>query len=156
MIANRLVIEGGWIVRKGVTCFNLYQPPTIKLGDGGDVNPWLKHIRRTLSGRRQSYHFLAGASRAAPRREDQSRAGDRWRPGHRQGHDAGAGQEGRWRLEFLRTFSLADPMGRFNPFLKSVILRINEARDLGEYDRFKFYDHLKALYSSTARCDAVR
>ena len=36
------------------------------------------------------------------------------------------------------------PWGGFNRFLKSVILRINEARDLGEYDRFKFYDHLKA------------
>jgi hypothetical protein len=34
-------------------------------------------------------------------------------------------------------------MGRFNSFLKSTILRINEARDLGEVDRFKFYDHLK-------------
>jgi hypothetical protein len=35
-------------------------------------------------------------------------------------------------------------MGRFNGFLKSVILGVNEARDLGETDRFKFYDHMKA------------
>jgi hypothetical protein len=35
-------------------------------------------------------------------------------------------------------------MGRFNGFLKSVVLRINEARDLGEFDRYKFYDHMKA------------
>jgi len=28
--------------------------------------------------------------------------------------------------------------------LKSVILRISEARDLGELDRFQFYDHMKA------------
>ena len=34
-------------------------------------------------------------------------------------------------------------LGRFNGFLKSVILRINEARDLGEVDRFAFYDHMK-------------
>jgi hypothetical protein len=33
----------------------------------------------------------------------------------------------------------------FNGFLKSVILRISEARHLGEVDRFKFYDHSKAL-----------
>jgi hypothetical protein len=26
-------------------------------------------------------------------------------------------------------------LGRFNKFVKSVILRINEARDLGEFDR---------------------
>jgi hypothetical protein len=34
-------------------------------------------------------------------------------------------------------------LGRFNGFAKSVILRVNEARDLGEVDRFKFYDHTK-------------
>ena len=36
-------------------------------------------------------------------------------------------------------------LGRFNGFLKSVILRVSEARDLGEFDRFAFYDHLKAI-----------
>jgi hypothetical protein len=35
-------------------------------------------------------------------------------------------------------------LGRFNGFLKSVILRISEARDLGDFDRFSFYDHMKA------------
>jgi Family of unknown function (DUF5906) len=34
-------------------------------------------------------------------------------------------------------------LGRFNGFLKSVILRISEVRDLGEFDRFKFYEHMK-------------
>jgi hypothetical protein len=31
----------------------------------------------------------------------------------------------------------AQVLGRFNGFLKSVILRINEAHDLGEFDRFR-------------------
>ena len=35
-------------------------------------------------------------------------------------------------------------LGRFNGFLKSVILRISEARDLGDVNRFQFYDHMKA------------
>ena len=34
-------------------------------------------------------------------------------------------------------------LGRFNGFVKSVILRVSEARDLGEVDRFSFYDHTK-------------
>jgi hypothetical protein len=34
-------------------------------------------------------------------------------------------------------------LGRFNGFVKSVILRVSEARDLGDVDRFSFYDHLK-------------
>jgi hypothetical protein len=36
-------------------------------------------------------------------------------------------------------------LGRFNGFLKSVILRVSEARDLGEVNRYSFYDHLKAM-----------
>ncbi|MEQ1761080.1 MAG: primase-helicase family protein [Vicinamibacterales bacterium] len=33
--------------------------------------------------------------------------------------------------------------GRFNGFVKSVILRVSEARDLGDIDRYAFYDHMK-------------
>ena len=36
-------------------------------------------------------------------------------------------------------------LGRFNGFLKSVILRVSEARDLGEVNRYSFYDHMKAI-----------
>ena len=39
-------------------------------------------------------------------------------------------------------------LGRFNGFVKSVILRINEARDLGEFDRYAFYDHMKAFIAA--------
>jgi hypothetical protein len=39
-------------------------------------------------------------------------------------------------------------LGRFNGFVKSVILRVNEARDLGDVDRFAFYDHTKALIAA--------
>ena len=35
-------------------------------------------------------------------------------------------------------------IGRFNGFLKSVVLRVNEARDLGDINRYQFYDHMKA------------
>src|SRR6185295_17470683 len=33
IIADRLIAEGGWIERQGVSCFNLYRPPRIVLGD---------------------------------------------------------------------------------------------------------------------------
>jgi phage/plasmid primase-like uncharacterized protein len=36
-------------------------------------------------------------------------------------------------------------LGNFNGFLKSVILRVSEARDLGDVDKFKFYDHSKSF-----------
>ena len=39
-------------------------------------------------------------------------------------------------------------LGRFNGFLKSLILRISEARDLGEYDRYAFHDHMKTYMAA--------
>ena len=39
-------------------------------------------------------------------------------------------------------------MGRFNGYTKSVILRMNEARDLGEFDRYSFYEHTKAYIAA--------
>ena len=39
-------------------------------------------------------------------------------------------------------------LGRFNGFVKSVVLRITEAKDMGEFDRFKFYAHMKAYLAA--------
>ena len=44
--------------------------------------------------------------------------------------------------------SPTDILGTFNPFVKSVILRVNEVRDLGEVNRFAFYDRMKAYTAS--------
>ena len=37
---------------------------------------------------------------------------------------------------------------RFNRFMKSVILRMSEARDLGDFDRYAFYEHTKAYIAA--------
>jgi hypothetical protein len=39
-------------------------------------------------------------------------------------------------------------MGRFNAFQKSVILRVSELRDLGDKDRYGFYEHTKTLITA--------
>ena len=39
-------------------------------------------------------------------------------------------------------------MGRFNGWAKSVVVRVSEARDLGEVDRFAFYDHSKVYIAA--------
>ena len=47
-------------------------------------------------------------------------------------------------------------LGRFNGFVKSVVLRVNEARDLGDVDRYAFYDHMKVYTAAppdVLRCD---
>jgi hypothetical protein len=47
-------------------------------------------------------------------------------------------------------------LGRFNGFLKAVILRVSEARDLGDVNRYSFYEHVKSYAASppdVLRCD---
>ena len=93
-----------------------------------------------------AHHQLAGAPGAATRREDQPRAGAGRRPGNRQGHVAGAGQAavGPWNFQEI---SPTDLLGRSIRFVKAVVLRMNEAHDLGEasassyalYERMKIY-----------------
>ena len=39
-------------------------------------------------------------------------------------------------------------LGRFNDFLKKVVLRISEARDLGDSDRYAFYEHTKDIIAA--------
>ena len=43
-------------------------------------------------------------------------------------------------------------LGRFNGFVKSVILRVSEARDLGDVDRYAFYDHMKIYTAARPTC----
>jgi hypothetical protein len=44
--------------------------------------------------------------------------------------------------------SPTDILGTFNPFVKSVIQRVNEVRDLGDVNRFAFYDRMKIYTAS--------
>ena len=46
LINDRLVVDGGWIERAEVTCFNHYRPPRIKPGDAAKAGPWLDHVRK--------------------------------------------------------------------------------------------------------------
>ncbi len=48
LIPNRLVDQGGWIERQNVTTFNLYRPPTIKLGNPTEATRWLDHVRKLV------------------------------------------------------------------------------------------------------------
>jgi hypothetical protein len=39
-------------------------------------------------------------------------------------------------------------LGRFNPWMQCVLLVVSEARDLGEVDRFSFYEHCKTYLAT--------
>jgi hypothetical protein len=60
---------------------------------------------------------------------------------------------GPWNFEDV---SPAHVLGRFTGFVKSVVLRISEGRDLGDVDRYAFYEHMKVYTAAppdVLRCD---
>jgi hypothetical protein len=143
LIKDRLVVAGGWIERKGVTCFNLYRPPSIKPGDKGLAQPWLDHVRKVFE-RVDADHIVSWLAHRV------QRPGEKINHGLVLGGNQGIGKDSMlepvkhavapW--NFIET-SPTNLLARFTPFAKSVILRVNEGRDLGEIDRFKFYDRTK-------------
>jgi Family of unknown function (DUF5906) len=144
IIANQLISGGGWISRPGCGIFNLYRPPQIALGDAMQAGPWLAHGEK-IFGEGFGNIKLWLAHRV-------QKPGEKINHALVLGGAQGVGKDtllepvkravGHWNFHEV---SPSQVLGRFNGYLKSVILRINEARDLGEYDRYKFYDHLKAL-----------
>jgi hypothetical protein len=144
LIRDRLIAEGGWIERKGLTCFNLYRAPTLTLGDANEAGRWLDHVARVF-GDDATWIVRWLAHRVQ-------------RPYAKINHALVlGGAQGIGKDTLLEPVKLAigawnfsevspqQVLGRFNGFLKSVILRISEARDLGDVNRFAFYDHMKAL-----------
>jgi hypothetical protein len=146
-IADRLIADGGWIERKGVSCFNLYKPPTIVLGDPKKARRWLVHVR-TIYPHDMKYIVRWLAHRVQ-------------RPCEKPNHALaligapGIGKDtilepikhavGPWNF---REIPPTDILGNFNPFAKSIILRISEARDLGDISRYAFYEAMKSYCAS--------
>jgi hypothetical protein len=155
IIADRLVSDGGWIERNGVACFNLYRPPTIQHGDPNQANLWLNLVEQIFPN--DFCHIIAWLAHRVQHPED--------KVNHALvlGGAMGIGKDtivepvkhaiGPWNFHEV---SPQQMLGRFNGFLKSIILRINEARDLGDINRFAFYDHMKAYTAAppdVLRCD---
>ena len=142
LIEGRLVVAGGWIERQGVTCFNLYRPPRIKLGDAAQASQWIAHVHRIFPS--EADHIIRWLAQRV------QNPAEKINHALVLGGAQGIGKD--TLLEPLKhavgswNFSEVSPthlLGRFNAYVKSVILRVSEGRDLGEIDRFKFYDHTK-------------
>jgi len=148
IIADRLIAEGGWIERKGVSCFNLYRPPTIPLGDASKAGPWVglvckvypddaDHIIKWLAQRRQHPEIKINHGLVLGSKE------------HGVGKDTileGARRAvGPWNFKEVAPKNIFDD---FNPWRRAVILRVNEAKDMGDVTRFELYDGMKTLLAA--------
>jgi Bifunctional DNA primase/polymerase, N-terminal len=144
IIPDRLIVEGGWIDRRGVKCFNLYLPPTIELGDAGEAGKWVEHVHYVYPA--DADHIINWLAHRV------QRPGDKVNHALVLGGAPGIGKDtllaparaavGPWNCQEVSPKHVLDD--KFNGFVKSVILRVSEAHDLGEYDRFALHDRLKA------------
>jgi hypothetical protein len=145
LVQGWLVAEGGWFPRNGVACFNQYRPPLLTLGDADKAGPWLGHVRKVYPD--DAEHIIKWLAQRVQRPDEKIN--------HALvlGGEQGIGKDsmvepvkravGPWNVEEVspQTILGTDKNG----YVKSVILRISEGRDLGEFDRFKFYDHMKVI-----------
>jgi hypothetical protein len=149
IIKDRLIADGGWIERPGVSIFNLYRPPMIASDDlqnidDADVEPWLDHLKTIYPNDWE--HIVKWLAHRAQHPEE--KINHCLLLGGLQGIGKDTILEpvkhavGPWNFQEI---SPAAMLGRFNGFLRAVVLRINEARDLGEVNRFAFYEHLKIV-----------
>jgi hypothetical protein len=142
LIADRLVVDGGWIDRKDVTCLNLYRPPRIIPGDASMARPWIDHVKKIYPD--DADHIIKWLAQRV--QQPHEKINHALMLGGAQGIGKDTLLEpvkhaiGPWNFHEVSPTQL---LGRFNSFAKSIILRVNEARDLGEITRFSFYDHTK-------------
>jgi hypothetical protein len=45
LIRDRQILDGGWVKRRGLRCFNLYHPPVVQRPAKLDASLWLNHLR---------------------------------------------------------------------------------------------------------------
>lgn len=155
IVEDRLISDGGWIERVGCSTFNLYRPPTLRHGDAGQARRWVEHVRRVYPD--DADHITRWLAHRV------QRPNDKINHALVLGGAQGVGKDtllepvkaaiGPWNFAEV---SPQQMLGRFNGFAKSVILRVSEARDLGDVNRFAFYDHSKiytAAPPDVIRCD---
>jgi hypothetical protein len=142
-IMNRLIVNGGWIEQTGARAFNLYRAP-VRKQITGNADPWLNHLHRLYGV--DAYHIVDWCAHRVQKPAE--KVNHALVLGGKQGIGKDTLLEpvkyaiGHWNFVDV---SPQHVLGRFNGFLKSVILRVSEARGLGEFDRFAFYDHMKAI-----------
>jgi hypothetical protein len=145
IIADRFVLDGGWIDHAGARCLNSYRPPPHCDGDAAQATPWIEHMWLLYPEEAEEIiNWMAHRVQHPERKINHAVV---------MGGAPGIGKD--WLLQALKlavgtwNFQEASPtdlLTPYNPFAKAVVLRMNEAHDLGEggrVDRYALYERLK-------------
>jgi hypothetical protein len=146
LLKDVVVADGGFIPKPGVLVYNRYRPPIVVPSDA-DPSHWLNHLQRIYPN--DADHLIKWFAQRI------QHPGEKINHALVLGGAQGIGKDtllepvkrgvGQWNWADIDPKKLT---GQFNPFVESVVLRINEARDLGDIDRFAFYDHSKTYIAA--------
>jgi len=142
LIENKLIREGGFIQRQGVHAYNMYLAPTIVPGNSRAASLWINHLDRLYPD--DADHLVLWFAHRV------QRPGEKINHAIVLGGAQGIGKDsllepvkhavGPWNWSEITPATL---MGRFNAWARSVVARVSEVRDLGDVDRYQFYEHVK-------------
>lgn len=145
---KRLISESGWVDAPGAMSLNIYRPPLDLLpgADPAQAERWLAHVQRLWPDDWQ--HIIRWMAHRAQR--PWQKINHSMVLGGRQGIGKDSALEplkmavGMWNFRQTSPREITHPI--FNPYVKSVVLCVDEARDLGtESDRYRFYETMKTL-----------
>jgi hypothetical protein len=152
VIRDRLAVDTGWIEQPGATSYNLYLPPNVIPGDAAQATRWIEHWHTLYPT--EAEHIIGWLAHRTQY------------PGIKPNHcivlvgDPDIGKDtllypmrhavGPWNFHDI---TLNHLVSTHNDFLCAIIIRINEARDIGDtnrgrIDRYSLHDHMKALMTS--------
>jgi len=147
IIEGRLIADGGWIKRQGVSAYNLYRPPVVGNGDAAKATRWIDLVRKIYPD--DADHIIAFCAQRI------QHPAVKINHGLLLGGSTGIGKDtmleplkhgvGPWNFKEV---SPQDIMDTYNDYMESVVLRISEAHDLGEYSRYAFHDRMKTIQAA--------
>jgi hypothetical protein len=146
-IRDRVVNDGGWIDHPGVTCLNLYRPPNVGPGNAKLAGPWIRHCIKVYGkDTRRLINWFAHRVQRPQEKINHALF---------LGGSPGIGKDsllapvinaiGPWNAQDIAPKTL---LGQFNTYARAVILRVSETHDLGDVNRYTFYDASKVYCAS--------
>lgn len=147
IVEGLLFQDGAWVSRPDERVFNEYRPAPPYTGDAALAQPYVDHVRRVYS--EEAEHILMWAAHRVQRPDVKINHALVLGGGQGIGKDTILSPIvkalGEWNCAEVSPPTI---LGNFNGFAKSVLLRVSEASDLGDSDRFTFYEHLKTLIAA--------
>lgn len=147
LVLDKVMQVSGWARHNGATVFNLYRKPEPIFGLAEQAGPWIEHLSRIYPG--EAWHIERWLAHRI------QHPGDKINHALVLGGMQGIGKDtllepikvgiGAWNWHDVSPVQM---LGRFNGWTKAVVLRVSEARDLGDVDRFAFYDHSKVYIAA--------